>query len=295
MAILLVLVVDTLYRAARREVETVPRYRRRMITIARIFTYPVKSCRGIEHRSARLTSAGLEHDREWMFVTPGGRFLTQRELPALARVAVQVGDEALRLAADGAGSVAVGLDGTGPSLEVNVWGDRVAAIDQGDAVAGWASDLLGREVRLVRFHPGARRPSSREWTGAVEALTRFTDGYPLLVVSYASLDDLNSRLQEPMPVDRFRPNLVLDGLSPYGEDALGDLVADGVRLRVVKPCTRCVITTTDQATGTVQGEEPIRTLRGYRWDAQLKGVTFGQNTIVVEGAGRELRVGTSFE
>jgi hypothetical protein len=266
-----------------------------MITIARLFTYPVKSCRGIEHRSARLTSAGLEHDREWMFVTPGGRFLTQRELPALARVVVQVGDETLRLSADGAGGVKVALDWNGPSREVTVWDDRVAAIDQGDAVADWASGLLGREVRLVRFDAAARRPSSREWTGAVEALTRFTDGYPLLVVSRASLDDLNSRLQDPLPVDRFRPNLVLDGLPPYGEDVLGDLVADGVRLRVVKPCTRCVITTTDQATGTAQGEEPIRTLRGYRWDARLKGIVFGQNTIVVEGVGRDLRVGAGFE
>jgi hypothetical protein len=162
-------------------------------------------------------------------------------------------------------------------------------------VARWASDFLGREVRLVRFHPEARRPSSREWTGEVEALTRFTDGYPLLVVSRASLDDLNSRLQEPLPIERFRPNVVLDGLPPYGEDSLGDLVADGLRLRVVKPCTRCVITTTDQATGTVCGEDPIRTLRSYRWDARLKGVTFGQNTIVVEGAGRMLRVGMGFE
>ena len=265
-----------------------------MITIARLFTYPVKSCRGVEHRSARLMVAGLEHDREWMFVAPGGRFLTQRELPALARVVVQVGDEGLRLEADGAGSVSGELDGTGPASEVAVWGDRVTGIDQGDAVAGWASDYLGRDVRLVRLHSEARRPSSREWTGEVEALTRFTDGYPLLVISRDSLDDLNARLNEPLPVDRFRPNLVLDGLPPYGEDSLGDLVGDGIRLRVVKPCSRCVVTTTDQGTGAVQGDEPIRTLRGYRWDARLKGVTFGQNTIVVEGVGQELRVGMEF-
>ena len=265
-----------------------------MLSLAALHLYPVKSCRGIEHRSARLTVAGLEHDREWMFVAPGGRFLTQRELPALARVVVRVGDEGLSLEADGAGIVTVELDRTGPASEVAVWGDRVTGIDQGDAVAGWASELLGREVRLVRFHPEARRPSSRDWTGEVEALTRFTDGYPLLVVSRASLDDLNARMNEPLPVDRFRPNLVLEGLPPYGEDSLGDLVAEGVRLRVVKPCTRCVITTTNQGTGTVQGEEPIRTLRGYRWDARLKGVTFGQNTIVVEGVGQELRVGMEF-
>jgi uncharacterized protein YcbX len=95
-------------------------------------------------------------------------------------------------------------------------------------------------------------------------------------------------------MNRFRPNLVLDGLPPYGEDALHDLLADGVRLRVVKPCTRCAITTTDQQAGLVTGEEPIRTLRTYRWDAQLRGVAFGQNTIVVQGEGRDLRVGMAF-
>ncbi len=265
-----------------------------MVTLVGLHTYPVKSCRGLDHESAALTAAGLEHDREWMFVTPGGRFLTQREAPRLARVRVQLGDGELRLAADGAGEVAVPLDFAGPRDEVTVWGDRVPAFDQGNEVAAWAGALLGRDVRLVRFDPAARRLSSREWTGPVDALTRFTDGYPLLAISRASLDDLNSRLPAPLPMERFRPNLVLDGLPPYGEDTVGELVAEGLRLRVVKPCTRCVITTTDQREGVVTGDEPIRTLRGYRWDARLKGVLFGQNVIVVEGVGRRLDVGLCF-
>jgi hypothetical protein len=265
-----------------------------VITLASLHVYPVKSCRGIAHTAVRLTAAGLEHDREWMFVGPGGRFITQREVPGLARVDVELGASTLRLSTSGAGGVAVSLEFQGARTEVNVWGDLVGAFDQGDEVAAWASTSFGRELRLVRIDHEARRLSNRDWTGGLEAPNRFSDGYPLLVVSRASLDELNSRLPVPLPMDRFRPNLVLDGLPPYGEDSLGDLVADGVRLRIVKPCTRCVITTTDQQTGVVAGDEPVRTLRSYRWDARLKGVTFGQNTIVVEGAGRALGVGMSF-
>jgi hypothetical protein len=279
---------------ARREARRELGYRVRVITLASLHTYPVKSCRGIAHSAIRLTAAGLEHDREWMFVGPGGRFITQREVPGLARVDVELGASTLRLSTSGDGGVAVSLEFQGARTEVNVWGDVVGAFDQGGEVAAWATALFGRELRLVRIDREAQRFSNRDWTGGLEAPNRFSDGYPLLVVSQASLDDLNSRLPAPLPMDRFRPNLVLEGLPPYGEDALRDLVSGGVRLRIVKPCTRCAITTTDQHAGVVTGEEPVRTLRTYRWDAGLKGVTFGQNTIVVDGAGRELRVGMGF-
>jgi hypothetical protein len=147
---------------------------------------------------------------------------------------------------------------------------------------------------LVRFDPSRPRLSNREWTGEIEARNQFSDGYPILVISEGSLADLNSRLPNgvgPLPMNRFRPNLVLSGLPAYGEDELGDIHADNVQLRVVKPCTRCVITTTDQATARVTGEEPLRTLRAYRFDTQLKGVLFGQNIVIVKGIGERLRVG----
>ena len=185
------------------------------------------------------------------------------------------------------------LDFAGPRGEVTVWRDRVSAFDQGDEPAAWISALLGRDARLVRIDPAARRRCDPAWTADAEAHSRFSDGYPLLVVSRASLDDLNSRLPAPLPMDRFRPNLVLDGLPPYGEDEVHEFTAEGIRLRVVKPCTRCSITTTDQAAGVVAGDEPLRTLKSYRWDAALHGVTFGQNTIVIEGAGSTLEAGMS--
>ena len=264
-----------------------------MITLAALFTYPVKSCRGTEHQSVLLEEAGLEYDREWMFVTSDGRFLTQREEPRLARVDAVVQQGELRLSADGAGEVCVPLDVAGSPGEVTIWRDRVTALDQGHEPAAWISALLGRDARLVRIDPAARRRCDPAWTADAEAHSRFSDGYPLLVVSRASLDDLNSRLSAPLPMDRFRPNLVLDGLPPYGEDEVHELTAPGIRLRVVKPCTRCSITTTDQAAGVVTGEEPLRTLKSYRWDASLHGVKFGQNAIVIEGAGARLEAGMS--
>jgi uncharacterized protein len=264
-----------------------------VITLAALFTYPVKSCRGTAHESVLLEEAGLAYDREWMFVTSGGRFLTQREEPGLARVCASVSRGELRLSAEGAGQVRVPLDRLGPRSEVTVWRDRVSAFDQGDEPAAWISSLLGRDARLVRIDSAARRRCDPAWTAGADAHSRFSDGYPLLVVSRASLDDLNSRLPAPLPMNRFRPNIVLDGLPAYGEDAVHEFTAAGLRLRVVKPCTRCSITTTDQAAGVTAGDEPLRTLKSYRWDAALHGVTFGQNTIVIEGAGATLEAGMS--
>ncbi len=263
-----------------------------MITLASIHSYPVKSCRGIGHQSALLTSAGLEHDREWMFVAADGRFITQRDEPRLARVDVALGDGALHLSADAAGGVAVPFDLSGLRSSVAVWGDHCVGVDQGDAAAGWIGSLLGRDARLLRFDPASSRRSDPAWTGELDAFSLFSDGFPLLVVSRASLDDLNSRLPVAVPMERFRPNLVLDGLPPYGEDDLHEIECGGVRLRIVKPCTRCVITTTDQRSGERMGDEPLRTLKTYRWNAALRGVVFGQNAIVVSGAGQRLSAGS---
>ena len=262
-----------------------------MITLARLHVYPVKSCRGVACDEALLTPAGLEYDREWMIVTSAGRFVTQREEPRLALVATALGDGTLTLTAEGAGRLVVPLDFRGNAVAATVWGDRCGAFDQGEPAARWLSELLGRSVRLVRFDPAHTRLSDAAWTRGLAAPNHFSDGFALLAISLASLDDLNARLAVPLPMDRFRPNLVLDGLPAYGEDGLEDLVADRVRLRRAKACTRCSVTTTNQATGRVEGDEPLLTLRSYRWDAALRGVTFGQNLIVVAGAGARLRAG----
>jgi uncharacterized protein len=135
-------------------------------------------------------------------------------------------------------------------------------------------------VRLVRFDDARSRPTDPSWSQGLAGKSAFSDGYPVLVLSRASFDDLNSRLPSPLPLDRFRPNVYLDGCAPYAEDAIRGLENEQMRLRIVKPCVRCVITTTDQATAVPQGDEPLRTLKSYRWDGALHGVTFGQNAIV---------------
>jgi uncharacterized protein YcbX len=270
-------------------------YRVPVITISGLHTYPVKSCRGLSHDSALLAREGLEHDREWMFVTRQGRFISQREAPGLARVQVALSRDALRLEVPGHGEVAVPTGRDGPRRTMKLWDSTCAGFDQGDEVTEWISSLLGLEARLVRFDPATPRPSDRKWTGSLEARNRYSDGFPLLAVSRASLDDLNGQLPVPLPMERFRPNLVLDGLPPYGEDVLGEFGGEGLRLKAVKPCARCVITTVDQASGVRAGDEPVATLKRYRWNAELRGATFGQNVVIAEGIGRTLRVGDVLE
>jgi uncharacterized protein YcbX len=262
-----------------------------MISVAALHVYPVKSCRGIERAAATVAEAGLEHDREWMVVTPDGRFLTQREEPRLALIDTDVDAGRLRLSLPGRGAVDVPLDLRGAPREVVVWRHHCVAHDQGEEAAHWLDEALGRPLRLVRFDPAHRRTSDPAFTGHTPGYSRFADAYALLVVSRASLADLNARLPAPLPMNRFRPNLVLDGVEPYGEDGIHEIRAGVLTLRLVKACTRCTIPTTDQQTAVRDPAEPLRTLRGYRWDAKLRGVTFGQNAIVVEGAGETLRTG----
>lgn len=255
---------------------------RDVIKIESLFVYPVKSCAGIELKRAQVTSRGLLFDREWMVVTPQGRFLTQRENPRLALVRTALRDDTLQLTAPGLPRLSVPLVRAhrAESTEVTVWSDTVLASDEGDAAASWFGEHLGRDVRLVRFDESRQRPTDPEWSQGLQGSAAFADGYPVLVISRASLDELNSRLPAPLPIDRFRPNVLLAGCVAYAEDDIAALATKDVTLRLVKPCTRCTITTVNQATGLAEGDEPVRTLRSYRWDPALRGVKFGQNAIV---------------
>lgn len=265
-----------------------------MPTIHSLNVYPVKSCRGIGLDEALVTEAGFLHDREWMFVRADGRFITQREEPRLALIAPALREQMLELNAPGMDTLVVDADARGTATEVTVWRDSVPAFDIGEPAAAWITRYLGTPARFVRFDPRHRRASNTSWTGGVEALNRFSDGYPWLVISRGSLDDLNSRLEQPLPMNRFRPNIVLDGVAAFAEDQIAELIVGAVHLRMVKPCTRCAITTTDQSTAE-RGKEPLRTLLKYRYSSELKGVLFGQNAILIAGAGASLRTGASVE
>jgi len=263
-------------------------------TIATLHVYPVKSARAIDLQSAVLTDRGLKHDRGWVLVDARGRFQTQRELPQLATLRVTPMGQRLLLEA-GAARCELDLHASGPVREVRVWQSDCLGIDCGDDVAAWLGAQLGQPLRLLRFDPSRPRLSDPAWTGAVRAGNAFSDGYPLLVINSASLADLNTRLGQALPMNRFRPNLVLDGLEAWAEDRVAEFAADGVRLRPVKPCARCIIPTTDQDTGVRGSDEVLRALRGFRFDAQVHGVTFGWNAIIVEGVGRHLSVGQELD
>jgi uncharacterized protein YcbX len=269
--------------------------RPRAARIAALHVYPVKSARGIALESAALTRTGLAHDRRWMIVGDNGRFLTQRELPRLALLEPALSESTLQLRAPTMADIAIELSHQGVRRAVTIWGHDCEALDEGSTVAQWLGQFLGRECRLVRFDPAHRRMSEREWTEPYEAETQFSDGFALLALSAASLADLNARLAAPLPMNRFRPNLVLEGIDAFDEDRIEDLSDGDIRLKPVKACTRCKITTTNQDTGCFEGDEPLRTLKTYRYDAALKGVCFGQNLIILSGAGARLMLGQSLQ
>jgi uncharacterized protein YcbX len=272
------------------------------VTIASLHVYPIKSCAGVALAQTDLAATGFAHDRQWMLIDDQHEFLSQREHArmALIRPAWRDDDDgALTVTAPGCPPLRLPATPLGERLRVRVWDDAVDARTAGPTADRWFSGFLGAPVRLVQFTPGQRRLSSARWTGALEAENAFSDGYPILVATVAALDELNRRLalgrHAPVTMARFRPNLVLDGLGPHGEDGLDALhfdTPDGpVTLRLVKPCARCPIPNIDPDTAEA-GYEPGDTLSRYRADARVGGaITFGMNAVIVEGIGRRLVVG----
>ena len=268
-------------------------------SIASLHLHPIKSCGGLAPESGLLIETGLEFDRAWMVVGERGGMLTQRELPRMALIQPTLRQNDMVLRAPGMLALHILLDTVEQPTRVQVWDDEVRAYDMGALAAQWFSDFLGQRARLVRFDPDQSRLSSRQWTGEIAAENAFADGFPLLVTSSASLAELNTRLAArgaaPVGMQRFRPNLVLDGLQAFDEDHIDQITigTEGgtVRIKLVKPCVRCALPNVDPATGTT-GPEPGDTLAGFRADARLHGaVTFGMNAVIVEGFDRTLRVG----
>jgi uncharacterized protein YcbX len=263
------------------------------ITLAGLFIHPVKSAAGIACERAVLGPCGLEHDREWLVVDANNRFVTQREEARLALLRTALADGKLLLSNPLGPGPALPLDHEGAPREVQVWRSVCATFDAGDEVAAFLSDWLGRPLRLVRFDRRRVRLSNHDWTEGRDVPNQFSDGYPMLVLSEGSIADLSARVGQALPVQRFRPNLLLGGLAPYEEDTLSEIGLGSARIRLTKACTRCVITTIDQQRGERTGEEPLRTLKTYRHDATLRGVVFGRNAYAIAGEGTELQAGMS--
>ena len=298
--------INELSQAAAASFEAVPADLRGMIS--QLIVYPVKSCAGVQVQEALLLETGLEFDRAWMVVDERGDFLTQRELPRMALIQPQLKHHEMILRAPGMLALHVKLDEVEQPVRVRVWDDDVAAYDMGNIAAQWFTDFLGTTARLVRFDPDHKRASDMTWTGGVEALNQFNDGFALVVISEASLKQFNEKMvasgSAAVAMARFRPNIVLGdaidgpGLAPHDEDRLEVMhiaTHEGVaQLKPVKPCPRCPIPNVDPATG-ASSPEVGDLLQTYRQDARVNGaVTFGMNAIVKGGVDHLLKVGQPF-
>ncbi|MBZ5535669.1 MAG: MOSC domain-containing protein [Acidobacteriia bacterium] len=254
------------------------------ISVSGIFHHPVKSAKSKPLNRAEIGVRGILHDREWMVVDERGMFVAQRqsseagvEVRTMCLVDAALQDRRLVLTAPGLSSISVPLSGPDtPEEEVRVWEHQARGIDQGEEVSRWLSELLGRErpgkYRLIRMSNHHVRRAKQG-----DSQLAFADGYPFLIISQASLDDLNSRLSEALPMNRFRPNLVLDGCAPYQEDQMALIRIGRVLLEGQGLCARCPTTATNQETAE-RGKEPLRTLATYRRHPSGEdGVVFGRN------------------
>ena len=260
------------------------------VSVTELRIYPVKSMRGAAHERVHVTATGFEWDRQWMVVDAKGTFLTQRTHPQLARVVPEVQGQALRLEAPGLAGLSVPAAAQGAPVPVRVWNDACVGLDQGDVAAAWVSGAIGQSVRLIRVSPEMGRVADAKWAGTAPAPLNFPDGYPVLIANQASLDDLNTRLPQPIPMERFRPNIVIEGLEPWAEDRIDTLTVGQVTLLLVKPCTRCTIPSIDQTTGE-PGTDPTPALKKFRHSRELHGVMFGENAVILAGTGSAIERG----
>lgn len=245
--------------------------------LSSIYVYPVKSCGGISYPSWEVDRLGFKYDRRWMVITPRGEFLTQREIPALALIQPRIDPPHLRITAPGAAELVMALSPLGGRpVATRVWDDSLQVVAPDHRADAWFSDFLGHEVVIAYFPDRVVREVNRTYAPA-GGQTGFADGFPFLLIGEASLADLNSRLPRPLPMNRFRPNLVVAGSEPFAEDGWKGIRVGEIPMQVVKPCPRCVVPTTDQATGRRDGDEPLRTLATFR--RRDNKVMFGQNVV----------------
>ncbi|UNO38892.1 MOSC N-terminal beta barrel domain-containing protein [Streptomyces sp. MST-110588] len=266
--------------------------------LSAVHVYPVKSLAGSGPGEAVVEPWGLAGDRRWMLVDAGRQHVTQRPHPKLALVAAEeLPSGAVRLTAPGMEPLTVEVPEPGRTVPVVVWRDKVEAVPAGRAAAEWFSTYLGTALELVHLDdPARRRPIDPRYARPGETVS-FADGYPLLLTATSSLDALNLLIAQgdhadegPLPMDRFRPSVVVDGTAPWAEDDWRRVRIGEVSFRVAKPCGRCVVTTTDQRTAE-RGKEPLRTLARHRRRGDQ--LVFGQN-LIPEGTGT-IRVGDDFE
>jgi uncharacterized protein YcbX len=246
------------------------------IYLGKLHVYPIKSCAGIAMEEWEVDERGLRHDRRWMLVDETGRFMSQRRFPRMTLIKVWIGHDFLIVDAPDMPSLEVPLEPQAERLMLaRVWDDLVEVSTFGDDVDRWFSEFLGARCKLVHLPEGSLRPVDPAY-GAPGDQVGLADGFPFLLISEASLADLNARLEQPIPMNRFRPNLIVSGCEPFAEDDWKLVRIGQITFRVVKPCSRCSITTVDQRTA-AKSKEPLRTLAQFRRVGTK--VHFGQNLI----------------
>jgi uncharacterized protein YcbX len=242
--------------------------------ITGLYTYPVKSCAGVSLEESQCNELGLVHDREWVVVNSSGKVLTQRDKPRMSLIQPKVaGDGTLTLCAANYAALTVAPH-LNTYVEIELWGDDCGGFDQGSVVAGWLTQFLEVECRLLLHHKNHSRKSRFGSGLGRESRVAFADCCPLLIMSEESLSDLNNWLSEPVTMDRFRPSVVISGMGKYAEDRIKTLYVNGTKLQSIKPCARCVIVTIDQKEGISKGPDPLHTLNKFR--RQNGKVLFGQ-------------------
>lgn len=246
------------------------------IKLSGIYIYPIKSAAGISLKTAQVENRGFQYDRRWMLVDDTGKFLSQRQLPRMALISVLLEEDKLVVKAPNRETLSIPLHlDRGDCICVQVWQDVCEAIPLGEEVSQWFSEFLEISCQLVYMPESSFRPVDSSYAIDNEPVS-FADGFPFLLISEASLQDLNERLDEPVLMNRFRPNLVVSGCKPFAEDGWRLIRIGLIAFHVVKPCARCAITTVDQAQG-IQGKEPLLTLAQYRH--KNGKILFGQNLI----------------
>eukprot|EP00284_Hemiselmis_tepida_P013606 CAMPEP_0174943438 /NCGR_PEP_ID=MMETSP1355-20121228/76684_1 /TAXON_ID=464990 /ORGANISM="Hemiselmis tepida, Strain CCMP443" /LENGTH=298 /DNA_ID=CAMNT_0016190685 /DNA_START=165 /DNA_END=1058 /DNA_ORIENTATION=- len=260
--------------------------------VSSLHVYPVKSCRGTEVEEMDIGLFGPVNDRVFVVVDENGRFITQRQNPEMALISPSIpSGGSVVLSAPGMSHLKVATTGDGAPVDVGIWDDEVSGVDQGASSSKWLSDYMQRPVRLIGIpKKGYDRPTSSKWSpaGGLNQAS-YADGFPVLIANEASLRDLNQRMEKAgtpaLPMNRFRPNIVVGGIGlvPWEEDRWREVRVGSERLAVVKPCTRCKVTTTDQET-TERGAEPLKTMASFRrkWHVGTRAgdrsdVFFGQN------------------
>jgi hypothetical protein len=259
--------------------------------LSELYVYPIKSLGGVRLNTAAVEPRGLQHDRRWMLVDAQNQFLTQRKYARMALVKTELGETGLRITAPGQEELRVPYGAhTGEKLPVTVWDDTCPAFAVGTEADRWFTEAIGFPCRLVYMPPETHRPVDGRYARSGDGVS-FADAYPFLVISEASLADLNARLIEPVPINRFRPNFVVRGAAPFAEDDWGHFRIGESYFYGVKPCARCVMTTIDQETAQ-RGREPLQTLATYR--AANHKILFGQNSLYAN-QGTRVAVGDPVE